>query len=298
MKKILAFLILLALPDGVLHAQQAALYSQYMNNPYTFNPAIAGTFNYYQIRTNNRFQWVGLTDAPIYNSLSIYGPLEKYPMGVGGFITHDVVGPESMTTLNVGTAYYYPINPEIKISMGLTIGAMQYKMDYTQIETEQPNDYVIPEAIFSKILPDAKVGIYLYSSLFHVGFAANNLFNNKLKVGDQPTGLSKLKSHYFLTGGYIYPINRYYMLESTIVLRGVPGAPLQGELNAFGIYQQRFKLGMGFRTADAVSILLGYVHEKKIEIGYSYDIGISPIRRYHTGSHEIYLGYKFNAIKD
>lgn len=201
MRKKIALLLILTIPGLALHAQQTGLYTQYMNNPYTFNPAIAGTFNYYQIRTNNRFQWVGMTDAPIYNSLSMYGPLEKYDMGVGGFITHDVVGPESMTTLNLGTAYYYPINPDVKISMGITLGAIQYKMDMSQLDTWEEGDNVITDRVESKILPDAKFGIYLFSSLYHVGFAANNLFNSKLKFGEQSTGLSKLTTHYFLTGG-------------------------------------------------------------------------------------------------
>ena len=37
----------------------------YMFNDFVINPAIAGTQNYYQIRTNHRFQWVGMADPPM-----------------------------------------------------------------------------------------------------------------------------------------------------------------------------------------------------------------------------------------
>jgi hypothetical protein len=44
--------------------------------------------------------------------------------------------------------------------------------------------------------------------------------------------------------------------------------------------------------------LLGYVYEKKIYIGYSYDVVLNPLISHNYGSHELMLGYRFNAIKD
>jgi hypothetical protein len=39
-----------------LDAQQIPQFTQYMFNNYLSNPAVAGTYNYYQIRLNNRYQ--------------------------------------------------------------------------------------------------------------------------------------------------------------------------------------------------------------------------------------------------
>ena len=47
-----------------------------------------------------------------------------------------------------------------------------------------------------------------------------------------------------------------------------------------------------------MTLMFGFVYERKIEVGYSYDIGITQLRKEHSGSHELYLGFKFNDIKE
>ena len=82
------------------------------------NPALAGTHNYFQVVSNNRFQWVGFTDSPITNTLSVYGPVVKYPMGWGASLSYDVTGPTSIMSLHGAYAYNYNLNEDMKISAG------------------------------------------------------------------------------------------------------------------------------------------------------------------------------------
>jgi len=89
MKKVLiATLTIAALSMGIseLFGQQLPQFTQYMFNDYMINPAVAGTHNYYQIRMNNRYQWVGVPDAPLTNTLSVYGPHGSKDMGFGGYL--------------------------------------------------------------------------------------------------------------------------------------------------------------------------------------------------------------------
>ena len=46
-----------------------------------------------------------------------------------------------------------------------------------------------------------------------------------------------------------------------------------------------------------LSSLIGYEYNSKVFFGYSYDIGVSDIRSYNSGTHEIMFGYRFNDIK-
>jgi len=210
---------------------------------------------------------------------------------------YDVTGPTSKITVNGTYAYYYTINEEYKVSMGLNLGVMQYKVDGTRITTEF-EDPRLRDQVYSTVVPDATVGVYLYSSTLRVGFAATQLINNKLKLGEQPTGLSKLKSHFYLTAGYMYYINRDFALEPTLIMKKVAPSPYQLDFNVRGFYRNMLWAGLSFRTKDAVSILLGYTHEKKIQIGYSYDIGVTKIRKFNSGSHELMINYRFSPIKD
>jgi hypothetical protein len=54
---------------------------------------------------------------------------------------------------------------------------------------------------------------------------------------------------------------------------------------------------VSYRFRDAVGVMLGYSFDETLFFGYAYDISISAIRTYQTGSHEIMIGYRFNDIK-
>jgi len=301
MKRILILVLLIIVGNNFLHAQQTPLFTQYMFNPLPYNPAIAGTNNYYQIRLNSRFQWAGITDAPVTNCLSAYGPGGgKYKdMGYGGYIVSDVTGPTSRTGFYGAYAYNISLNNEIRLSMGMSLGLLQYKLDGSKIITSEnsPPDVVFQGGVSSQWVPDASLGLYMYASNFQVGFSAVQLINNKLKIYDTKTGLSKLTRNFYLTGGYKYFFDRDWAVEPTALIKAVGPVPLQLDLSAKVIYQSQVWGALAFRTGDAISVIIGYAYQKKIYIGYSYDFGISAIHKYQSGSHEIMINYHFQTLK-
>jgi type IX secretion system PorP/SprF family membrane protein len=279
-----------------VRAQQDYQLTLYMLNPFIYNPAIAGTHNYYQIRSNHRFQWVGMADPPVTNAISAFGPHSKKNMGFGGTLLYDVTGPTSRMQLNGVYAYNISLTDDIRMSMGLAAGVMQYKVDGTKIKLEQ-EDPVLQSTIYSKFAPDASLGIYVYSTEFFGGFSVKQLLNNNIKLDDQDKGINKLKSHFYLMGGYRYVINREWAVEPAVIIKKVVPAPYQVELNCKVIYEKEFWGGLSYRSGDAVSIILGYTYNRKIFIGYTYDVGLNDIRKYNSGSHEVCIGYNFSTIR-
>ena len=291
---ILIFLIICTLQ---VKAQQAPLYTQYMFNRILYNPAVAGVDPFFQIRSNHRFQWVGMTDPPLTNALSFFGPHPTMPMGYGGYIYNDVTGPTSRTSITGVYAYNIELPNSMRLSMGLSLGFMQYKVDGTQITLKDPSDLALQNTVYSSYVPDANLGVYLYHEDFYVGFSTAQLINTKLKLYDAGTGLNKLRTHFFLTGGYKYVINQDFMLEPSAMLKGTAPRAIQFDINTRVIWQEMVWLGLSYRTGDAISVLAGYSYEEKIYFGYSYDITLSDLRKHNTGTHEIMFGYRFNNIK-
>ena len=82
MMKKLTILIFVAGLGFAAQAQQIPQYSQYMVNDYILNPAITGMHDYFEVKSNNRIQWVGINDAPRTFLLSVHGPFSKYNMGL------------------------------------------------------------------------------------------------------------------------------------------------------------------------------------------------------------------------
>lgn len=279
------------------NAQQLPQFSQYMFNEFIINPALAGVSDYFQIKTNHRFQWIGLTDAPITNSISFYGPHPNLDMGYGGTIYTDITGPTSRTGISGSYAYNIKLFNDVRLSMGLSFNMLQYKIDGTQFHPKDASDAFIQGVVNTNYVPDAGVGAYMYGDNFYAGISAAQLLNNKLEIFDNKNGLNRLKSHLFVTGGYRYEIDRNWALEPSAIIKVTAPREYQFEINTRVEWMNMIWLGTGYRFHDAISIIAGYNYDDKFYFGYSYDIGITDIRSYNTGSHEIMIGYRFNDIK-
>ena len=295
MKRYILILIILTGLGLKSSGQQVPLYTQYMFNKAIYNPAVAGVDPYFQIRSNHRFQWTGMTDAPLTNALSFYGPHRSRPMGYGGYIYHDITGPTSRTSITGVYAYNIEIMPGIRLSMGLSAGVMQYRVDGTQITLKDPTDPDLLGVVETDWVPDANIGAYLYHNDFWVGISTAQLVNTKLKLFGSDG--NRLKTNYFLTGGYIWEINQDWKLEPSAMLKGTAPKAIQFDINTRVIWQEMVWGGLSYRTGDAISVLIGYSYEERIYFGYSYDITLSGLRQYNTGTHEIMFGYRFNNIK-
>jgi type IX secretion system PorP/SprF family membrane protein len=292
---------------------QDPLYTQFMTNPYLINPALTGTYNYYQIITNNRIQWAGFTGGPITNTLTMYGPLKTQPMGIGGFIRSDMVGEaESTISFNLSYGYHYSLTEDLKISMGLMLGAQQHKIDGSKLRIEDENDQAFKTGeIYSNFNPDASIGVYLYASQYNGGIAVTNLFGNQLQYENPDvqdtvprSTLSKLNQHFYIHGGYKYYINRDMAVEPTLILKKVTATSPQLDFNVRLWYGQRswndtkVWTGLSYRSQDAVSFMIGLIYQKKIEIGYSFDYGINPEMLNTAISHEIMIAFRFNNFRE
>lgn len=294
----------LTIPFGS-SAQQIPHYTQFMFNPYLYNPAVAGTLNHYQIRANNRNQWIGIDDAPFSFSASVYGPFSKRDMGWGAFITNDVTGPTAKTNLMGTYAYNMQITSSgMRVSGGISFGMMLYRLDGTKLKLgEEPDprfDPAIIQATKTVFTPDASIGFYLYSTSFNVGLSAHQLFGQRLRFYPEPIGPSRLKQHVMLSGGYWANLNRYMEIEGSAIIKYMFGSPMQLELNGKYTYlQKEYNVwgGLSLRWKDAISLLLGVTWQKRYMFGYSFDWSLLGIKKYNSGSHEVMVGYKFDKIK-
>jgi len=291
---LLSFIITYTIP---LLGQQSPEFTLYMMNPFLYNPAVAGTANYWEIRSDHRFQWVGLNNAPITNVVSAFGPHSTKDMGFGGNVYSDITGPVSTTGANGVYTYNLPLTEDIRLSMGLELGILQYAIDFTSIDFNVLNDPGIPQTVQAKIEPDATAGVYVYNSQFNAGFSANHLFNLHEELTLKEIGVTRLQTHFYLMGGYRYLYDREWTFEPGVVITKVVPAAYQFEFYGKAIYKNIFWGGLSYRTQDAISIILGYTHERKIFVGYAFDYALTDLRKYTAGSHEIVIGYNFDSIK-
>ncbi len=283
----------------IAKGQQMPQYTQYMFNNYIINPAVAGTYNFYQLRVNARYQWVGLNDAPQTTGFSIFGPLQNKDMGWGTNLFMDVTGPTSRMGLMGSYAYNMQLNNDFRVSGGLSFGFLQYKVDPSKLtlgENSNPLDPAITE-VGSAFTPDASVGVYVWNSFHYLGISMNQLFGQKLNLYPNPIGINRLKQHLIICTGTSFAPNRYYFIEPALLVKIPFGSKIQFELNAKVTYKSQMWGGLSYRFKDALAIMIGYNYKKKYMFGYSYDYSYTGLRKYQSGTHEIMIGYLFAKIK-
>ena len=62
-------------------------------------------------------------------------------------------------------------------------------------------------------------------------------------------------------------------------------------------YKDRFRWGLNYRVMDGVGILLGAEIVSGLEIGYNYELPTSKLLLESYGSHEIFLSYGFDILR-
>jgi type IX secretion system PorP/SprF family membrane protein len=275
-------------------AQQLPTFSQFLFNDYAYNPAIAGSRSYFEVKSGHRYQWVGLTDAPRTYSLTVNGPTKNLKMGVGAFLYTDHVGPTRRTGFQGSYSYQLNLSESIRLSLGASFGISEWKLDGHKINTYSPNDPVIIDGVMQTLVPDAKCALYLYHENWNFGVAAPNILQSKLKFDEGTnTGLSKLEDHYYVHGGYRFNVSEDIQIEPTVLVKYVQAAPVQADLMTKATYKNQIWLGLAYRTSDAASAMIGYLFRENLLIGYSYDFTTSNLKNYSSGTHELLIGVRF-----
>lgn len=285
-------IIILAVISVKINAQQISSHTQYSDNLYSINPAVAGNLPYNPLVMSFKEFWSGIDNAPQLNSLGIHTSLTP-KIGLGGKAFSYSAGLTNKSGIEATYSYNFPISASEtgpKIAFGLSAFLYQYKLKKDEIKMENPNDNAIAFSSEKLIVPDASFGTYLYGKDYSAGVAVSQLFNRKVNMLNKDYLDQKQVRHYFLHGDYQYDINTNYSLKGSLLVKYIESGIIQSDITLKTIFYNTAWAGISFRTSDAVSFLVG-VSKSRFAIGYAYDFAVTDIRKYSRGSHELMLIY-------
>lgn len=277
-----------------LRAQQLPQYTQYMLNEMAINPAVAGKDNYADVRSNNRYQWVGITDAPRTYMLTLHSPLKNRNMGLGTHIYTDIVGPTRRVGISLAYAYHIKLTEKTKLSLGISAGIQQWGIDGHKLHLHDTGDENLVTQYQTKIVPDLGAGLYVHNEKWYLGFSAPQLYQSPIKLYKDGDDKGTLVTHFLLNGAYKFKINDDFKVEPSFLAKYANPAPVKIDVGARVIYQEQVWLGVGYRHNDAVTAILGFMYKNYLMIGYSYDFTTTNLKKYSTGTHELMLGLRFS----
>ena len=298
MKKYLMVIAFVTMLSEIALAQQDAQYTQYMYNTIAINPAYAGSRGVMSIGLLHRSQWVGLDGAPTTQTLNINTPLRKR-LGVGLSIVNDEIGngTSQETYFDASVSYTLQTSNEGKLSFGLKAGGHLLNLDFSQLLgfAEQQGAVGITN-IDKKFSPNFGAGIYYHTNQFYIGASIPNFLETEHfeNTAAANSFLAKERLNFYLITGYVYDINPDLKFKPALLFKAVNGAPLQADVSANFLINNRFNLGVAYRWDAAFSALAGFQLSDQFLLGLAYDREVTELGNssFNDGSFEIFLRYE------
>jgi type IX secretion system PorP/SprF family membrane protein len=293
MKKTLSILFMCLLLNSA-NAQQLPQYTQYMLNEMAINPAVAGKDNYADVRSNNRYQWVGITDAPRTYMLTVHAPFKNRHHGMGTHIYTDIVGPTRRVGISLAYAYHIKVAEKTFVSLGLSAGIQQWGIDGHKLILHDGGDDNLLIQYQTKTVPDFGAGLYVHNDKFYFGFSAPQIYQSPIKLYVDGDNKGTLVTHFLINGAYKFDVGENFKIEPSFLVKYASPAPAKFDVGLRAIFKDQIWLGGGYRHNDAFTALVGFMYRNYLMIGYSYDITTTNIKKYSTGTHELMLGLRFS----
>jgi len=300
MKLVLSLFFSIVIIPLSVSGQQHPLFSHYMFNGLYINPAYAGSKEFVSTTLIARKQWTGFEGAPSTQIASLHAPLNNEKVGLGVVIANDKIGITNQTDFYGSYAYHLPMNTG-KLSLGLSGGFSYFKSKFSDLIVWDPDDPVYETNSLSNILPNFGAGVYYYSKKFYAGLSVPQLlsYDPEQALHIEVDKVHKVSRHYYLSSGGILGTRGELKFRPSFMIKYAANAPIQYDLNINMLISDIIWVGASYRSSDAVVLLLEYQVNKKLRVGYSYDLTLTEMRTYSSGSHEIILGYDFgfNVLK-
>lgn len=292
MKNKLIIVLLSIIASYGAKAQQDALYSQYMFNPLAINPAYAGTRNTISGIMLYRNQWVGIQGAPKTVSMAVHSPIKGKNFALGLNILAETIGPTNNSTF-LGTYAYHLNVGKGKVSFGLRGGLYSFQLRNDELNyTNNTGKETVP---FTSLVPNFDFGTYYHTDKFYAGFSANHLTNGQVKFNNNVETYD-LNLHLMGFVGKAFVLTPNLVVKPSAIIKYTKSAPLNYDINASLLMQKVLWVGASYRSSlseineASLVFITEYNISESFRIGYSYDFNLGDIKRYNSGSHEVFLG--------
>lgn len=296
-KSILLPILFIGITIQGLVAQQDAQYTQYMFNTLSVNPAYAGSRGQLTFAGLYRSQWIGLNGSPETFTINLHSPIRNSRLGYGLSIVNDNIGDGTVqeTYLDAVISYTLDVSQNAKLSFGLKGGGNMLSLDFSKLRNFD-EEVVQQDNIDNQFSPNFGLGVYYHTDKFYAGFSAPNIletefFDNNSTDANNVNFLAAERINFYFITGYVFDLSGNFKFKPALLTKAVGGAPLQVDISANFLFNERFSFGAAYRWDAAVSALAGFQITDQIMLGLAYDKETTELgtRRFNDGSFEVFL---------
>jgi type IX secretion system PorP/SprF family membrane protein len=302
-------------------AQQIPLITQYRDAISILNPGAIGADFFSDgykgsVGLIQRKQWAELPNAPSTQILrGDYYAADRYGVTLmaGGHLINDQTGPTGLTGVYGKISGIVTSDAAYNgLSMGLSIGAVQYRLRAADLKLRDPDDIRAQEDR-SKTHPDLALGVFYYQRLsgnldddyIYAGLSMPQALAFDVTFTDQDNRQFSTQRvrHYFANAGWYHFFGDESFIEPSVWLKYVPNTPFNADFNLRYRMRNTLWLGLGASVGGNIHAEFGVQLGKNlgfsnnVRIGYGFDYSGQKFGVYTGSTHEISLCYAFGSIK-
>ncbi len=290
-----------------INAQQLPVYSQYKQNAFLYNPAVASANGQTLFTLTSRKNWMGFKGAP---GLVVFGFQHRFPgepmnvssgllgnkridldqkgrVGIGGLVFSDKNGPVSRNGAQMAYSYYIPMG-ESTVSFGMSAMGFVNNANIDEMEFLNENEPAIG-SMEPSISYDMAIGaFYTMSNRVFVGISCMQILKT-IDLSSKNEYFNEYLRHFYIIGGYRYPLNDELAIEPSLYMKANSNN-FQTDINTRLYFKSVYWAGLSYRTNNDL-VLMGGAKLGDFYVGYSFDYGFGEIIKTSFGSHEINVGY-------
>ncbi len=287
---VLALALLFA---GTLQAQREPLYTQYMYNIGSFNPAYVGSVANPDFSLMYRAQWIDIPGAPRTLRFGANVPLGNQKHGLGFNAVNDQLGPTSQTFVDFSYSFQIKFTYDVFLSFGLDAGGTFLNTDFSKGTFENPGEPILDQQNINEFYPTVGAGAFLYQEHWYLGVSVPNFLTDAL-YSDEVAQIVSDQLQFNFIGGYVFDVSDNLKFKPAFLVNYISGAPVNANISTNFLISDIVTAGAAYRFDNAVSGLAGFQITDNIFMGYAYDYNINGLGGYNDGTHELvvkfYLG--------
>ncbi|GAB3563609.1 type IX secretion system membrane protein PorP/SprF [Spirosoma luteolum] len=257
----LLLLVGLAVP---VRAQREVLYSQYLVNNLSINPAYAGSRETFYLSAFLRRKWIGIRNAPLTQTVSMDGAVARGRVGLGFQAFNDRMGLFAANGVLGSVAYRINLPALAHLSIGMQGGV-----------NVLPIYDVGSAASINRAVGSLGFGVYYRSERFYGGVSMPEVLSRKPSIAGQ-TLYPAVRPLMVQLGGQ-FPLSETTVLLPSVLVSKIANRPLGVDLNARVWFAEQVGLGLSYRQNSPGLIQTNYVQAtveyqltKAIRLAYLY----------------------------
>ncbi len=289
--------VLLSLLLGLIacsaFGQREPLYTQYMYNIGSFNPAYVGSVETPDLNLLYRTQWIDIPGAPRTIRFGANVPLANRKHGLGFNAVNDQLGPTTQTYVDFAYSFQIQFTYDVFLAFGLDAGGTFLNTDFSKGTFENPGEPILGTETVNEFYPTIGAGVFLYQENWYLGASIPNFLTDAL-YSNEVAQIVEDKLQFNFIGGVVFDLSDNLKFKPAFLLNYIQGAPINANLSANFLINDMFTAGASYRVDNSVSGLAGFQVSNSIFMGYAYDYNTNGLGGYNSGSHELivkfYLG--------